>query len=359
MKPLESTGDRDLLSAYTYPWKKILIGIFITAVCALSAVAIGSVYIPAFSIFSILFSKLFFFQGSDHLTPSSHTIIWDIRFPRVVLALLVGASLGISGATYQGLFKNPLADPYLIGVASGASLGATLVFLTGLPFTYGYFSLLPVASFCGGLAAVYIAYLISHNSGDTQLSTLLLAGLAIGAFATAITGILMLRSDPDLRPLLSWLMGGFIRAQWNHSLLMIPYMAVGTIFILGYSRILNTMQLEEYYSESLGVDVEKTKRVLIISATLMTSAAVSFSGLIGFVGLIAPHVIRLLWGTDYRTILPLSGIAGAAFLVIADLTARTIISPVELPVGIITALVGSPFFVYLLLKSKRTIENGY
>lgn len=136
-------------------------------------------------------------------------------------------------------------------------------------------------------------------------------------------------------------------------------MAVGTIFILGYSRILNTMQLEEYYSESLGVDVEKTKRVLIISATLMTSAAVSFSGLIGFVGLIAPHVIRLLWGTDYRTILPLSGIAGAAFLVLADLTARTIISPVELPVGIITALVGSPFFVYLLLKSKRTIENGY
>ena len=216
-----------------------------------------------------------------------------------------------------------------------------------------------MASFCGGLAAVCLAYLISIKSGDTQLSTLLLAGIAIGAFATAITGILMLSSDPDLRPLLSWLMGGFIRAQWSHSILIIPYMTIGIIFILGYSRVLNTMQLEEYYSESLGVDVEKAKRVLIISATLMTAVAVSFSGLIGFVGLVAPHVVRLLWGTDYRTILPLSGIAGATFLVIADLTARTVVSPIELPVGIITALVGSPFFVYLLLKAKRRMGNGY
>lgn len=359
MKPVPDNSAGELMSRYKYPWNNIMIGTLIAFICAVAAVAFGSVYIPATSVIAIVFSKLDFFRQPEQVTSSWDTIIWNIRFPRVVLALLVGASLGISGATYQGLFKNPLADPYLIGVASGASLGATIVFLTGLPFTYGYFSLLPLASFCGGLAAVSLSYLISIKSGDTQLSTLLLAGLAIGAFATSITGILMLGSDPDLRPLLSWLMGGFIRAQWSHSILIIPYMTVGIIFILGYSRLLNTMQLEEYYSESLGVDVEKAKRVLIISATLMTAVAVSFSGLIGFVGLIAPHVVRLIWGTDYRTILPLSGIAGAIFLVLADLTARTVVSPIELPVGIITALVGSPFFVYLLLKAKRTMGNGY
>jgi iron complex transport system permease protein len=356
---MSDNSTKELISIYKYPWTHIITGIFIAFICTVVAVAIGSVYIPVTSVITIIFSKLDVFQQQEQITSSWHTIIWNIRFPRVVLALLVGASLGISGATYQGLFKNPLADPYLIGVASGASLGATIVFLTGVPFTYGYFSFLPLASFCGGLAAVCLAYLISIKSGDTQLSTLLLAGIAIGAFATAITGILMLSSDPDLRPLLSWLMGGFIRAQWSHSILIIPYMTIGIIFILGYSRVLNTMQLEEYYSESLGVDVEKAKRVLIISATLMTAVAVSFSGLIGFVGLVAPHVVRLLWGTDYRTILPLSGIAGATFLVIADLTARTVVSPIELPVGIITALVGSPFFVYLLLKAKRRMGNGY
>ena len=359
MKSTANTNDQDIESTYKYPWNKITIGIVSIFICAVIGVAVGSVYIPVTSVFFILFSKLNFLNESPGLTSAWHTIIWNIRFPRVVLALLVGASLGISGATYQGLFKNPLADPYLIGVASGASLGATIVFLSGIPSTYGYFSLLPVASFCGGIAAVFIAYLISIKSGNTHLSTLLLAGLAIGAFATAITGILMLRSDPDLRPLLSWLMGGFIRAQWSHSILIMPYMIVGVSFILGYSRVLNTMQLEGYYAESLGVNTEKTKRILIVSATLVTATAVSFSGLIGFVGLIAPHIIRLLWGTDYRTLLPLSALAGAAFLILADLTARTIVSPIELPVGIITALVGSPFFVYVLLKTKRSSVDGY
>ena len=339
-----------------FPWRRLAIALMISIVCCLFAVSIGSVSIDPITTLTITLSRLPFVDFTQTWPESLDTILWNIRFPRVALALLVGASLSVAGATYQGLFRNPLADPYFIGVASGAALGATIVFLSGMPFTIGKFSVLPMAAFIGGIGAVAMAYLIASKSTGTGLPTLILAGVAIGSFATAVTSILMIQSEPDLRPLLSWIMGGFIRAKWSDSMFLLPYFTLGVILILVYSRILNSLQLDEEYATSIGVNVEKTKKILILVSTLITAAAVSFSGLIGFVGLVAPHAVRLLWGTDYRTLIPMSAVVGGSFLVISDLIARTVVSPGELPVGIITAIFGAPFFIYLLIKKRSEIS---
>ncbi len=336
-----------------FPWLRLSVGILGAIVCCLVAASVGSVGINPTSTVLIALSRVPIIDVSQTWPESWDTILWKLRFPRVILALIVGASLSVSGATFQGLFRNPLADPYLIGVASGASLGATVVFLTGIPFSYGGISILPIASFTGALIAVSIAYGIAVRSTSTRLTTLILAGVAIGSFSTAIASLLMLKSDPDLRVVLSWIMGGFIKAQWSHSLFLIPYLLPGFIITFAYSRILNTMQLDEEYASSLGVNIERTKKILILVATMMTAAVVSFSGLIGFVGLVAPHVVRLIWHSDFRTLIPMAAIVGGCFLVIADLIARTVLSPGEIPVGIVTALCGAPFFIYLLIRNRQ------
>ncbi|MGH2542828.1 MAG: FecCD family ABC transporter permease, partial [Ardenticatenaceae bacterium] len=223
----------------------------------------------------------------------------------------------------------------------------------GVPLYFAGFSLLPVAAFFGGVASITVAYLIARQSDGVPLTTLILAGVAITSLTGAIMSLIMLRSDPDLRPVFSWLLGGFISAQWQHSLIVITYLVPGLLLTLSYGRILNVLQLDEEQAQQLGVNTERTKLVLISIATLMTAAAVSFSGLIGFVGLVAPHTVRLLWGNDYRVLLPMTAVVGAAFLILADLAARTVASPTELPVGIITAICGVPFFLYLLRRRKR------
>ncbi len=262
--------------------------------------------------------------------------------------MIVGSALAMSGATYQGLFRNPLADPYLIGVASGAGLGAVLVLVTDLPlYVYGI-SLLPLAAFVGAIGAVAVAYTIARKSDGLPLATLILAGVAIASLAGAATTLIMLRSDPDLRPVLSWLLGGFIGAKWSDSGVIILYLIPCATVILIYGRVLNVLQLDEDHARQLGVNMERTKLLLIAAASLATAAAVSFSGLIGFVGLIAPHAVRLIWGLDYRALVPMAGVVGAGFLVLADLAARTVVSPAELPVGVVTAFCGAPFFLYLL-----------
>ncbi len=332
------------------------VGLLITLLCFILATSAGSVSIRPEATVSIILSKIPLVQIQNSWPSSWETILWNLRLPRITLAMLVGASLAVSGATFQGLFRNPLADPYLIGVAAGATLGATIVFLTGIPFVFKGISVLPIASFIGGVGAVSVAYGIGRNASDSQIGTLILSGVAIGAFATATASILMLHSEPDLRPVLSWLMGSFIRTQWSHILYLITYIGPGLAAVFLYSRILNTLQINEEYALSVGVNVNRTKLVLILITTMITAAAVSFSGIIGFVGLIAPHVARLLWGNDYRILIPMAAIVGACFLVIADLMARTVISPGELPVGIITSLCGAPFFLYLLVRAKRGIN---
>ncbi|MBM3949653.1 MAG: iron ABC transporter permease [SAR202 cluster bacterium] len=327
-------------------------GVAVVLLAALVAVSLGSTSIPPLTAVQILVSHI---PGVDIVQDwprSWDTILWQLRLPRILLAGLVGGALAISGATYQGLFRNPLADPYLIGVASGAGLGATVVLVAGLTAFGVGTGLLPVAAFVGAIAAVSVAYLVARRSEGLPLTTLILAGVAVSALCGAVGSLLMLRSDPDLRPLLSWLLGGLITAQWKHSWFILAYLVPGALVLLAYGRVLNVMQLDEERARQLGVNVERTKLVLIAAASLCTAAAVAFTGLIGFVGLVAPHVVRLLWGNDHRMLLPMAGLVGAAFLILADLAARTIISPAELPVGVVTAFCGAPFFLYLLMRHK-------
>ena len=212
-----------------------------------------------------------------------------------------------------------------------------------------------MAAFTGAIAAVAVAYLVARNSEGLPLTNMILAGVAVAALAGAVTTLLMIRSDPDLRPVLSWLLGGFISAEWDHTLMTLVYLAPCAVVALAYGRVLNVLQLDEEYARQLGVNMEATKLVLVCAATLATAAAVSFSGLIGFVGLVAPHAVRLAWGVDYRSLVPMATIVGASFLIVADLAARTVASPAELPVGVVTAFFGAPFFIYLLRRRRRAL----
>ena len=339
----------------SYPWWRLGTGLVIVVLIAVIAGGIGSVYIPPLSVAKIVAAKAPFWEVSTTIPASWDTIIWQIRFPRIVLAGLVGIALAISGATYQGLFRNPLADPYLIGVASGAGLGATIVLMTSIPLYFSGFSVLPIAAFAGGIAAVSISYTIAKKSGGLPLTTLILAGVAISYLAAAVTSYLIISANPDVRPLLVWLLGGFIGARWEDIFTILPYLIPGVVVMMAYGRILNLFQLNEEEAKQLGVNVERTKLILIVVASLTTAAAVSVSGLIGFVGLIAPHAVRLVWGYDHRFLLPMAMLVGAGFLMLADVVARTVVSPSELPVGVVTAFCGAPFFLYLLRRSRRPV----
>ena len=313
----------------------------------------GSVSIPPLTVAKVLASKIPGLGISFDGPASYDTILVQLRLPRIVLAGIVGGALAMAGAAYQGLFRNPLADPYLIGVASGAGLGATIVIVAGVQAAYFGVSLLPAAAFVGAIAAVTIAYSVARSSEGLPLTTLILAGVAISFIASAVTTLLMIRADPDLRSILSWLLGGLISAQWKHSAMLLPYLIPSVLIILVYSRVLNVLQLTEDHARQMGVNVERAKLLLIVAASLATAAAVAFSGPIGFVGLIAPHTVRLLWGADYRSLLPMAAILGAAFLILADLVARTVVSPSELPVGVVTAFFGGPFFLFLLRYRRK------
>jgi iron complex transport system permease protein len=305
--------------------------------------------------FQVLVSKLPWF----HLTPSwsggVETIILDIRLPRVILAGLVGAALGTAGATYQGLFRNPLADPYLIGVAQGASLGAVTGFL--LPITGQFLGAgaVPLFSFAGALVSTAIVYGLARVGKTLPVTTLILAGVALGALLGSVVSYLIISSGEKMHGIVFWLMGSFSLSQWAEVKLVLPYIVVGTAVILLFARSLNVMQLDEEQAQQLGINVERLKLVLLIAATLITAAAVSFVGTIGFVGIIIPHAVRLIWGPDYRFLLPLSVLSGAIFLILADLIARTVQAPTEIPIGVITALCGAPFFLYLLRRRRRII----
>ena len=341
--------------ALNYPWWRLGVGLVLVLVIAMVAGGLGSVYIPPWTVAKIVVDGLPFIEISGSWPDSWGTIIWNLRFPRIVLAGLVGAALAVSGATYQGLFRNPLADPYFIGVAAGAALGATIVLLTNVPVYYDGFSVLPIAASAGALAAVSATYLVARRSGELPLLTLILAGLAISSLLGAVTSYVSISSDPDVRPLLGWLLGGFIGTQWDDIFTVLPYMIPATFIMMAYARVLNMFQVNEEEAKHLGVNVERTKMVLIVLASITAAAAVSVSGIIGFVGIIAPHIVRIIWGNDHRFLLPMAMITGCGFLILADLAARTLVSPTELPVGIVTAFCGAPFFLILLSRARRIV----
>jgi iron complex transport system permease protein len=333
-----------------------LLGLSAALIVAIAlATSTGSVSIPLATTFRILADKLPLIDISPAWQSAAATIVLEIRLPRVILAGLVGAALATAGATYQGLFRNPLADPYLIGVAQGASLGAVIGFLLPVSWNIAGFGLIPLLAFLGALASTATVYLLARVGKTLPVTTLILAGVALSALLGSIVSYLIISSGEKMHSIIFWLMGSFALSQWAEVRIVLPYVAAGTAVIIIFARLLNVMQLDEEQAQQLGVNVERFKIILLAAATLITAASVSFVGTIGFVGIIIPHAVRLIWGADHRFLLPLSVLTGAIFMILTDLVARTILAPTEIPIGVITAICGAPFFLYLLRRRKKVI----
>ena len=326
----------------------ISIGWLVLIAVAAVALTQGAAAIPASTTFTILLNRLPLVDIDVAASPAWERIVIDVRLPRVLISGAVGAALSFSGAAYQGVFRNPLADPFLLGVAAGAGLGASIAIISPLETgTYG-FGWVPVFAFVGALIAVSIAYLVSQVGRSVSNTTLILAGVAVSAVCGSATSFILITGGELARPILSFLFGSFNSASWERLALAAPYLVVGALVVGAYGRVLNVLQLDEEQASQLGVDVPRVKLIVLVGASLVAATAVATAGVIGFVGLIVPHVVRMLFGGDHRQMLPLAALLGAAFLIAADVLSRTVLAPQEVPVGIVTAAVGAPFFLYLL-----------
>ncbi|HJR45899.1 MAG TPA: iron ABC transporter permease [Actinomycetota bacterium] len=331
----------------------LIAGLSGVAVALIVGVMLGPVSLGPLAIVRELLDRLPLIEIASGLDEREAAILWELRMPRVVLAGLVGAMLALSGAAYQGVFRNPLADPYLLGVAAGAGLGATIAIAYFPVASEWPVDPLPLAAFAGALVAVFATYTLGRSGARSRTaSTLILAGVAMASFLTALQTYVQQRESDTLRQVFAWILGQLTTASWSQVTLVLPYLAVSTIAILSHRRLLDVMAVGDEEADSLGVDTRRVRLLIVIAASLGTAAAVSVSGLIAFVGIIVPHTIRLLLGSSFRIVLPLSLMLGAAFLILTDLTARTLISPAELPIGVITAVLGAPFFLIVLRRSR-------
>ena len=326
------------------------------AVIAIAA-CLGSVNVPLGRTLSIIASKLLFFLDfSNHSwTEAQSVIIFDVRLPRVIMAALCGGALAAAGATYQGLFRNPLADPYLIGVSQGAAFGAVLAIFTSVSWSAFSVWMIPLFAFSGALLVTFLVYRISLTNNILPTTTLILAGIALGAFFSAGVSYIMSVSSNKIGSMVLWLMGSFNNVLWNEVRVTFPIVLAGLVILILFGRSLNIMQLGDDQAKQLGLNVERDKKILLAVSTIVVAAAVSFVGIIGFVGIIIPHAARLLWGPDYRFLLPLSVLSGAVFMVVTDIVARILFAPAEIPISVITAACGAPFFLYLLRKRMKSI----
>jgi iron complex transport system permease protein len=336
----------------------VLCGLAVSlAVVLVLGVALGAVYVPILTSARILLSRIPLLGRiiNQDWTEAQRTIILSVRLPRVMLALLVGMALALAGAIFQGLFRNPMADPSIIGSSQGAALGATLAFFFGIKISWGGLSAVSMLAFVGSLIAVLLVYAIARTGGRVSISSLLLVGIAVSSFLASIVSLLMVISEDRMHNIFFWLMGGLTSGDWGQVGAVAPFILAGAAVTIFYARDLNLILLGEERAAQLGLRTERFKWVMIITASLMVGAAVSVSGIIGFVGLITPHIVRLMTGPDHRYLVPGSLLAGGCFLVLDDTLARTLIAPNELPVGIVTAFFGAPFFIYLL-KRRKTID---
>ena len=324
-----------------------------TVLMAIVAASVGPFTIP----FGHTVTTLLDLAGIGESTakPTEQAIIQSIRLPRIFLAFFVGVALGISGGIMQGLFRNSMADPGIIGVSSGGATGAVVAIASGATTVSTFF--LPLFAFIGSAVAMTVVFLIASVGGRFSMATLLLGGIAVSSFLGALTTATIILTD-DLnvqRQIIFWIAGGFDTARWESVQIAVPIIAVGTLISVFVARDLNLLLVSEDEARALGVRVTLVRNTLLVSASLITGAAVAFSGIIAFVGLVVPHVVRLVVGADHRVLLPLSGLGGGLFLLVADTAARVVLSPAELRVGILTALIGAPFFIYLLVKSKARL----
>jgi len=322
------------------------------AAALLVGVLVGPVHLGTVNVVRATFAHVFGLHSP--LSGPDDAILWQLRLPRVILAALVGGTLAAAGASYQGVFRNPLADPYLLGAAAGAGLGATLV-VAYAPSSGLTGDLLPVAAFVGAASAVVLAYVLGRSAGAAAgPAALVLAGVTITSFLTALQTFVQQQHVDTVQEVYSWLLGRLATSGWRDVGIVLPYAGVAWIVIIAHRRLLDVLAVGDEEAASLGVNVARVRLLVVVAATIATAAAVAVSGLIGFVGIIVPHTIRLVVGGSYRLLLPLSVIVGAGFLVLADVIARTVMSPAELPIGVVTAFFGAPFFAVLLRTSRRT-----
>ena len=319
----------------------------------LVGVLVGPAGLTARGVLLELLGRLPLVEVDSGFTLRQQVILWEIRIPRVVLGSIVGATLAIAGATYQGVFRNPLADPYLLGVSSGAGLGATLAIVVGGAAAT---AVVPPAAFAGGMLAVLATYTLGRSVGGGRTEVvIILAGVAVAAFASAIQTFFMQRHDDTLRQVYSWMLGRLATSGWADVTRILPYVTVSIVVVFLFRRVLDVMAVGDVEAATLGIAPARVRLVLISVATLGTAAVVSVSGLIGFVGIVIPHAVRMVIGPGHRLLLPMSLLIGAAFLVLADVVARTAMSPGELPIGVVTAAIGAPFFLFVLRRSRGQI----
>ena len=323
--------------------------------CLLIAVSLGAVSISPLSIIKMTLNKTGLFHFTATWQSSDETILFLIRLPRVIAGSLVGAALASAGVLFQGMLRNPMADPYIIGTSAGAAFGATIAMMLPVSVAFLSFGLVPIAAFFGALGAVLLVYNLAKVGGKTPIVSMLLAGFAVSAMLAAIVFLMVTLSSRTglLQNVYSFLMGSISVSGWNQIIIVAP-LIIGAIVAARFLAFrLNALSLGEEGAAYLGIDVERDKIIVLALGSLLTAAAVSISGLVGFIGLVVPHAVRLVLGPDHRLLLPAAALSGAAFLVLADLFARTVLAPSEIPIGIITAIIGAPFFIYLLRRTRR------
>jgi len=333
----------------------VVIAVVFLLAAATASVLVGPADLPPVGVIEEVLTKLPLVHLHPGLGVTGDVVVWQLRMPRMVLGGLVGAMLAVAGASYQGVFSNPLADPYLLGVASGAGLGATIAIVYGPNLANTITDPLPVAAFVGAIVAVAATFVLGRSRGaERSPASMVLAGVAVAAFFTAVETFIQQQHNPaDLTVVYTFILGGLATAGWGQVVMILPYIAVAAGALFSCRRLLDVLSLGDEEATSVGVRAERVRLLVVAAATLGTAAAVAVSGLVGFVGIIVPHTIRLLAGPSYRRIIPLSLLYGAGFLILADLVARTVLSPQEIPLGVVTAFLGAPFFLVVLRQARR------
>ena len=337
-------------------WWWLAVGFALLAASVVGAAMVGAFPISPEAVVGSVLDRLPMVDIDTGLSAREEAILWEIRMPRIALGVIVGSMLSVAGSAYQGVFRNPLADPYLLGAGAGAGLGATLAIAYGPQTTSWIIDPLPLAAFVGAIVGVALAYVLGYSvrSGRTAV-TLILAGVAVAAFLTAAQTFLQQRESDTLREVYGWILGSLSTVGWSDVRLVLPYVVVSLGVVLAGRRLMDVLSVGDVEASSLGISPGHIRLTLVAFATLGTAAVVSVSGLIGFVGIIVPHTVRLLTGASYRIIVPLSLLLGGAFLVVADVIARTVQAPFEVPIGVVTAFFGAPFFALVLRRSKGVV----
>ena len=339
--------------------KMLFIALLITyIILAIVATSLGAATISPITVFNTLLSKIPILGQyiNQNISETDFIIIFSVRMPRIIMASLVGIGLSVVGASFQSLFKNPMADPYVLGVSSGAALGASIAIVLNIKIAFASLSIVTIAAFIGALGSIFLVYNIAQVRKKVTTTNLLLAGCAISFLMSALISVIIVFNQEEVHKIVFWMMGSFNAASWNNISIAAPIILFGTILIYFFYRDFNLLLLGEDNAKNLGIDTERLKKLIILFSSMIIAVSVAFSGTIGFVGFLVPHIVRILLGPNNKLVIPFSAIGGAIFLLISDTIARTMFAPAELPVGSITALIGAPYFIFLLVRMKKRGE---